>query len=164
MPKRPVPSELTPAAEEAALGRVRRLAYLLDDSIPIPGLGRVGIDPLLGLIPGVGDAAGAVLSAYVLLEAGRAGAPRPVLLRMAANVAVEAVVGAVPFLGDLFDAGWKANSRNVRLLNRWLESPRATTRASAGFALLLAAGVLLLFAGSAYLAFLLLNALLPPLW
>src|SRR6185503_9317287 len=96
-----------------ALQRVRGLAWLLDNSIPIPGTRmRIGLDAVIGLIPGLGDAAGAVLSSYILLEAGKLGAPRSTLLRMGANVLVESVVGIVPLVGDLFDAGWKANQRN----------------------------------------------------
>jgi hypothetical protein len=147
-------------AESPAAARVRRLAHLLDDSIPIPGVGRIGLDPLIGLIPGVGDAAGALLSAYLIVEAGRLGVPRSLLVRMGSNVAVEAVVGAVPFLGDLFDAGWKANARNARLLVEYLERPRSTERASRGFVAAVLLGVLLLLAGSLALTVLLVRALL----
>jgi hypothetical protein len=136
-----------------AVQRLRTLSHLLDDSIPVPGTGfRFGIDALIGLLPGVGDAAGAALSAYVLLEAGRLGVPRATLLRMAGNVAIEAVVGAVPFLGDLFDAGWKANLRNLRLVEAHLGDPRATTRASRGWVAGAVGLVVLLLAGSALLA------------
>lgn len=133
--------------------RLRALAHLLDDSIPLPGTGfRFGLDAVIGLIPGFGDAAGAAMSAYILLEAGRLGVPRATLLRMAGNVAIEAVVGAIPFLGDLFDAGWKANLRNLRLVEAHLGDPRATTRASRGWVAGAVALVLLLLLGSAALA------------
>ncbi|MDP9349795.1 MAG: DUF4112 domain-containing protein [Gemmatimonadota bacterium] len=146
--------------EDPAIARVRRLAHLLDDSIPIPGVGRIGLDPLIGLIPGVGDAAGALLSAYLIVEAGRIGVPRSLLVRMGTNVAVETVVGAIPFLGDLFDAGWKANSRNARLLLEYLETPRTTARASRAFVGGVLVLLLLLFAGAAAVTVLLVRWLL----
>ena len=97
--------------------RLRRLAWLLDSSIPVPGTRwTVGIDALIGLVPVLGDVAGMLLSSYILLEAVRLGAPKRVLARMALNIAVEGLVGSIPLLGDLFDAGFKANQRNIRLL------------------------------------------------
>lgn len=135
------------------LDRVRGLARLLDSSIPVPGTRwRVGLDPLLGLIPGVGDLAGAGISAWLILQAGRLGASRWVLLRMAGNVALEAVVGAIPLLGDLFDAAFKANQRNVRLLEAQLADARSVQRASRGWVLGVVGGVVLLLAGAAGLA------------
>ncbi|HEV2149737.1 MAG TPA: DUF4112 domain-containing protein [Longimicrobiaceae bacterium] len=160
-PRRPDPAVPAPAAPDSdpQLRRVRRLAHLLDNSIPLPGGFRVGLDALIGLIPGIGDTAGAVLSAYVLAEAQRLGAPRSVLLRMAANVAVETIVGAIPFVGDLFDAGWKANARNVRLLNAYLERPATAERTSRGFLMLLLAGLALLFVGAVAVAILIVRAI-----
>lgn len=119
-----------PPSEPAALEQVRRLAQQLDTSIRLPGGIRIGWDAVLGLVPGVGDWAGALLSAYIVLQAVRLGASREVLTRMLGNVALEALVGAVPFLGDVFDAAWKANMRNVRLLEEHLAAPTATRRAS----------------------------------
>ena len=91
---------------------------------------RVGLDPLLGLVPGLGDVAGAALSGYIVLTGIRLGVSRIVVLRMLANVGMDTVAGSVPLLGDLFDAGWKANSRNVALIERHVASPDATRRAS----------------------------------
>jgi predicted aconitase with swiveling domain len=97
--------------------RLRRLAWLLDSSIRIPGTRwTVGIDALIGLVPVLGDAAGVILSSYILYEAARMGAAKGVLARMALNIAIEGLVGSIPLLGDLFDAGFKANQRNIRLL------------------------------------------------
>lgn len=111
--------------------RLERLAWYLDNSIPIPGLKvRVGIDPLLGLLPGVGDTIGALLSSYILAASGHLGVPKSVLLKMAFNIAVDAVVGALPLLGDIFDMAWKANQRNVQLLDDYLAQPRKTVVAS----------------------------------
>lgn len=124
--------------------RLERLAWLLDSSIPIPGINfRIGLEGIVGLIPGVGDALGAVISTYILAEAARLGAPRSILLKMAFNVAADAVLGAVPFLGDLFDLTWKANLRNVRLLQSYLEKPGRTVAASRLFVLVLLLSILL---------------------
>ena len=91
---------------------------------------RIGIDPIVGLMPGVGDLLGGAASLYIILEAARTGAPTSVLVRMAANVAIDTLVGAIPVLGDVFDFGWKSNTRNARLLARHLEEPAGTKRAS----------------------------------
>src|SRR4051794_573039 len=121
------------------LNRLRRLAVLLDDSIRIPGTGfRVGLDALLGLLPGAGDLAGGAFSLYILLQAARMDVPRPLLVRMGTNLVIDVVVGAVPILGDLFDAGFKANMRNLALLEQHVSRPVASTRSSRRFAALLA--------------------------
>ncbi|MDO8542261.1 MAG: DUF4112 domain-containing protein [Opitutaceae bacterium] len=99
------------------LRRLRGLAWFLDRSIPI-GRWRIGVDPILGLLPGAGDWLGAVLSLYVLYEGARLGMPRGVLTRMGGNILVETIVGAVPVLGDLFDFAWQANTRNLALIER----------------------------------------------
>src|SRR3989442_13733759 len=98
-------------ASSGGLARLRRFAYWLDV---------IGLDPILGLIPGAGDAAGAVLAAWILVEAFRMGVSRATLLRMAGNVALDAGLGAIPILGDIFDFAWQANLRNVTLLERHL--------------------------------------------
>lgn len=105
------------ASDESRLRRLDKLAQLLDTVFLIPGTRfRVGLDGLLGFIPGVGDAIGAVFSVYIIFEAARLGFPKGTLLRMIGNVAIETVVGAIPILGDIFDIAWKANVRNVALL------------------------------------------------
>ena len=98
------------------LERVRFLANLLDTCITLPGGYRIGIDPILGLVPVVGDIIGAGLSLYLVREATKLGIPKWIMLRMIANVGVEALIGFVPVLGDIFDAAFKANMRNLRLL------------------------------------------------
>lgn len=116
------PYRFADQGHEATLLRLEKLAYLLDSSIAIPGTGRtVGLDAVLGLIPVVGDFAGVVLSSYVIYEARRLGVPRHIIGRMAMNVAFDGVIGIVPVAGDLFDAAFKANRRNVRLLRKHLE-------------------------------------------
>ena len=143
---------------EAAVRRVDALAHLLDDSIPVPGTGmRFGLDAVIGLVPGIGDAAGALLSSWIVLEGARLGAGVTVVMRMLLNVAIEAVVGAIPVLGDLFDAGWKANVRNIRLLHGAIDAPGATRRSSGLFVLLVFLLLAALFAGTLFLAWLALS-------
>lgn len=97
--------------------RLRRLTRLMDSSIRLPGTRyRFGLDPLVGLIPGVGDAIGLGVSLWIVTEARRLGVSGPTLTRMLLNAAADTVVGAIPVLGDLFDAGYKANQRNLELL------------------------------------------------
>jgi hypothetical protein len=133
-----------PAGSDEASRRelLRHLAWLLDSSIRIPGTRfSIGVDALLGLLPVAGDALGVLLSSYILLEAARLGAPKALLYRMAFNVAVEGLVGMVPLAGDVFDAAWKANQKNVQLLEAHFREPARTAAASrlwaAGVALLL---------------------------
>jgi hypothetical protein len=107
------------AVPESAAGAIRRMAavaWLLDDSIRIPSTDRrIGLDPLVGLLPVSGDLAAAALSLYVVAESALAGVSRSTLAMMLVNIAVDTGAGSVPVLGDLFDAGWKANKRNVEL-------------------------------------------------
>ena len=111
--------------------RLGRLAWLLDSSIPIPGTRfSIGLDALIGLFPVVGDVVGVFLSSYIVKEAAALGVSRSTLMRMVFNVAVEGLVGMIPFAGDVFDAAFKANQRNVRLLNAWLDHPQHTARSS----------------------------------
>lgn len=127
-------------APDPRLREVRFVARWLDEAFRIPGTDiRIGLDPLVGLFPGIGDVATTVAAAYVVVAAWRLGAPAVLVVRMGLNLALDALVGAVPLLGDLFDAGFKASTRNARLLETWLASPGETRRAS----VLLVAGVLL---------------------
>ncbi|OGA74433.1 MAG: hypothetical protein A3G81_14435 [Betaproteobacteria bacterium RIFCSPLOWO2_12_FULL_65_14] len=132
--------------------RLSRLAWLLDSSIPIPGTGfSIGLEALIGLFPVVGDLAGVLLSSYILKEAAALGVSRSILARMAFNVALEGLVGMTPFAGDVFDAAYKANQRNVRLLNDYLDRPAEALRASRLFVASLVAGtvVFLVVTGAA---------------
>jgi hypothetical protein len=142
-------SGASPDSQER-MQRLRAIAWLLDNSIPLPGGFRVGIDALIGLIPGLGDAAGALISAYIVNEARSLGAPRSVLLRMMGNVMIETVIGSIPVAGDLFDAAFKANSRNLALLARYQLDPIRSRRSSrlfvVGFFLMLAICVVLMIA------------------
>jgi hypothetical protein len=124
--------------ERAARERLNFLAWLLDSSIPIPGTRfTIGLDALIGLFPFIGDLLGVLASSIILAEANRMGVSKAILTRMAFNVAVEGVVGIVPLFGDVFDAVWKANQKNVRLLNAWADHPHKVERASRSFVLLL---------------------------
>lgn len=108
--------------EERILRRAEGLARLLDGAWRIPGTEwRVGIDPLIGLFPVVGDAVSAALSAWMIFEARKLGLSPALQGRMAWNLLIDASVGAVPVLGDIFDVGFRANEKNVELLRRALE-------------------------------------------
>ena len=143
---------------QRALDRIRRIAWLMDNSIGVPGTGfRIGLDPLIGLIPGFGDIAGAIFSCYIVLSGARLGASRSTLFRMLWNVLVEVVIGAVPILGDLFDAGWKANARNLALLERSLENQSLAIAKDRGFVVVLGAGITILAGAAVFSAYLLIR-------
>jgi hypothetical protein len=159
VPLAPAPTLGT--AELDLLDRLRRLGYLLDNSIPIPGTRyRIGLEAIIGLVPGLGDLVGAGFSAWIILQAARLGAPPSLVGRMAWNLLVDAVVGAVPLLGDVFDAGYKANMRNLALLERHVQGPAASHRASRRFVAVLALLLLLLLVGAATLAVLMVQLIL----
>lgn len=110
-----VPAERTVKIDES----LERLSWLMDDFIRLPVIGwRVGLDALVGLVPGFGDAATSLVSFYVLAAAVRYGVPKVTLLRMGMNLGIDYAVGSLPFVGDLFDAWWKSNQKNVELLSR----------------------------------------------
>ena len=151
-----MPSVNESVVAERRLERARRFAVLLDSGIRIPGTRiRIGLDPILGLVPGLGDAAGAALSTSIFAEGIRRGASRATLLRMAANIVLDLLLGAMPILGDVFDVVMKANLRNVALLERQAADPQSARRSDRLFVVLLSAallltGVALLAAGVAF--------------
>lgn len=111
----------------AGLARVERLARFTDTGLRVPFTDiRFGVDPLLGLIPVVGDFAGLGLSLYLYHEAHNLGAPRRVRARMIRNMGVDLVGGFVPVVGDVFDFAWRANNRNAQLLLDWARQASAT--------------------------------------
>lgn len=116
--------DLPGSADEPALRRVQTVARLLDDAVRVPGTDyRIGLDPLLSAAPGpVGDVVGGALSLYIVLEAANLGVPYSTVVRMIANVGVDVAGGSVPVVGTLFDAAWKANKRNLDLLERHLDN------------------------------------------
>jgi hypothetical protein len=108
--------------KRAAVARLDALAKLFDTAFILPSTNiRFGVEAVMRLVPGIGDAAASALSCYLLYEAHRLEVPSPVFARMVANVAIEGVVGAVPFIGDLFDVGFRANRRNVKILQEHFE-------------------------------------------
>ncbi len=112
----------------AAEREIEALARLLDDRFEVPGTGRrFGIDALIGLIPGFGDAASAGIGGYLVLRAVRIGVPGIVVARMAFNTLFDLVMGLIPILGDLFDFAYKSNSRNVALMREYIADPEAPT-------------------------------------
>ena len=139
---------MTPASTSAPAWRVatlRRAATLLDGAFAIPGTSfRIGLDPILGLIPGIGDLCTPVLTVAILLQAWQLRLPRVVLLRIVLNAAIDAGVGAIPVLGDGFDAVWKANLRNLDLLERHVSGARRATAGDWAFVVVLLGLVLVL--------------------
>lgn len=114
-------TRLKPSSHSNKVNRLRSLSHLLDNAIPIPGTGyRIGLDPILGLLPGGGDTIAGALGAYIIIEAARMGLPRKVIGEMVGNIIFDSVVGIVPVLGDFFDVTWKANVRNIALLEQHL--------------------------------------------
>lgn len=110
---------------EDAIARVTMVAKLLDSAFLIPGLNRrVGLDAVLGLVPGIGDAVSAALASYIIWEARQLGLPRWKIARMVGNVAVDTAIGAIPFAGDVFDVFFKANQRNLRIIHEHLGLPK----------------------------------------
>lgn len=126
------------------LKRMRQLSRLLDSAIAIPGTKqRMGLDPILGLIPGGGDTVSAVLSGYIIIEAALMGLPREALIRMVINLVVDTVVGSVPILGDIFDLFSKANLRNMQIVESHAFAPLPSAKADKLFVALLIAGLLM---------------------
>ena len=108
--------------------RLETLSYLLDDAIPIPGTNyRIGIDPLLGIVPIGGDALTLVPSLYIVLEAAYMGLETGTIGRMLFNVFLDATIGSIPIIGTIFDAVWKANTRNLSLLRARARKPAPET-------------------------------------
>lgn len=149
---------LTP---DQRVARTRRLARLWDAALRVPGTPfAIGLDPLLGLVPGVGDALGAGVALWIVLQAARLGASASTLLHMLANVAIDTFIGAVPVAGDVFDFAWKANLRNVELLERHVADPTAARRASTLWLTAIGGTLVLLLAGAVALGVIALRAVL----
>jgi hypothetical protein len=121
---------MRPPTREERLARIDALSRLLDTAFTIPGTTiRFGLDALIGLVPGIGDAITTVMSLYIVNEARALGAPRMLIARMLANVALDGFVGAIPLFGDAFDVAFRANRRNMALLLDHLD--RSHTRGTA---------------------------------
>lgn len=112
-----VPEEV----DEAALRRMQTVADLMDEAVRVPGTDiKVGLDPILGVIPGAGDAVSAGISLYIVIEAANLGVPYGTVVKMLGNVAVDTAGGSVPVLGSIFDMFWKANTWNIELVEEAL--------------------------------------------
>ena len=125
-------TRMSPATPDhtRALAEVETLAWLLDNSIPVPGTGgrRFGIDAVIGFVPGVGDLVSGGIGLFVVWRGARLGLPRVVVARMLANSAIDLAIGSIPIAGDAFDLWFKANTRNLGLMRRHLEQPDLSTR------------------------------------
>jgi hypothetical protein len=120
------------------LERLRSVQWLFDQAFPIPGTKwRFGVDALFGLVPGLGDVAGALVAVYALRVARNLGAPPVVQAHMLTNIALDALIGMIPLAGDIFDFAFKAQTRNLALLDAWVGSPaRAARRSRRGMILI----------------------------
>lgn len=148
------------ARAAAAERRIAAVARVLDDLVEVPGTGRrIGLEPILGLIPIGGDLLGALANGWVVLEAARFQLPRVVLVRMVVNVLADLLLGAVPVLGDLADFGFKASRRNLELFRRHAREPEASTREHAAFLV----GLVLTAVGIVWIALMLLSRVLGEL-
>ena len=141
------------------LERLRSLSRLLDSSITLPGGYRIGLDGLIGLIPGFGDIAGGMASSYIILEAARLGASTFTLFNMVFNVLLESFIGLIPFLGDLFDFVWKANEKNIGLLEKELAGPKLLSSSEHRLESAVIIIFVILFAGTIGIAYLGFNIL-----
>lgn len=145
----------------ASIKRLRKFSHLLDNALPIPGTTyRIGLDPILGLLPGAGDFVGTALSAYIVIEAARLGVPRAALGRMVFNILLEGLVGAIPVLGDLFDFAWKANTKNIALLEAHLDVPHKSEKANKWFIFLILIGLFVVGVGLVSFSVLLIRLLI----
>lgn len=149
-----IASMVTPS-KLATVNRLRKFSRLLDSAIGIPGTKfRIGLDPILGIIPGAGDFLGTALSAYLVIEAARLGLPKETLLKMVSNIVLESAVGTIPVVGDLFDAAWKANTKNFELLEAHLNIPQEVEKKNSWFIVLLIAGLIVFSIGILTVSFL----------
>ena len=140
----PSPMSAGKNSDAATLERLRKLSNLLDNAIPIPGTPySIGLDAILGLLPAGGDILGGAISAYIVFASARLGLPKETLVRMVLNIVFDTVVGTVPVMGDLFDVAWKANSKNMDLLETHLKYPQPSKKADRSFIILLLAGLIL---------------------
>ena len=140
-------------SQAASLRRLRRISHLLDNAIPIPGTKhRIGLDPILGLIPGGGDLVGSIFAGYVVFKSAQMGVPQETLLKMAANIVFDTVAGTVPVAGDLFDVAWKANVKNIELLDAHLGSPEQGKKADWLFVAALLLGLILIVGSVIFLS------------
>ena len=129
------------------LERLRSIQWLFDQAFAIPGTKwRFGVDALFGLVPGLGDIAGAMVAIYALRVARNLRAPGVIQMHMLTNIALDALIGMVPVLGDIFDFAFKAQTRNLALLDAWMGSPERARRRSRRGLILVPLAIVLVFA------------------
>ncbi len=128
------------------LRKLQKLASSLDSAIPLPGGYRIGLDGLIGFIPIVGDSLTTLISSFIVVRGAQLGVPSHQLVRMMLNILLEASVGIIPLIGNVFDFVWKANEKNMRLIERHLpeQSPSRSTRRRLSYA---AISIVLAFLG-----------------
>jgi hypothetical protein len=147
-------------ADRQSVADAELIAWLLDNSIPIPGTGRrIGLDAVIGLVPGLGDILAGGLGLLIVARAVQRGLPTVVLARMLANVALDFAIGSVPIIGDAFDLWYKSNARNVALLRRYADNPSASTAGQWAFFLGLLAVIGAVAIGFVWLVWAALSAL-----
>ncbi|MCY7385956.1 MAG: DUF4112 domain-containing protein [Microcoleus sp. CAN_BIN18] len=147
------PTNTSNKSQAASLRRLRQISHLLDNAIPIPGTKyRIGLDPILGLIPGGGDVIGSIFAGYVVFKSAQMGVPQETLVKMAANIVFDTVAGTVPVAGDLLDVAWKANVKNIELLDAHLGSPEQGKKADWLFVAALLLGLILIVGGVIFLS------------
>ena len=166
----PTPSSPSESAgsnrRTTSINRLRTLSRLLDEAIAIPGTNyRIGLDPLIGLLPGGGDLVSSILSAYMVVEAARLGVPKESLVRMVVNIILDTLAGTVPVVGDLFDVAWKANVKNLELIESHMDvrSPQPRKKSDRWFVFGLLAILALVVIGAVTISLLIVGSLLKLL-
>jgi hypothetical protein len=159
---KPAKSFPAPAAEK--IQHLRGLAFLLDNAIPIPGTRfRFGLDPILGLLgiaAGSGDVVGGAVGTYIIAQAARMGVPSEVVWQMVGNLLLDSLVGLIPGLGDLLDFTWKANTRNIALLDQHLPPSSVPAKGHPLFVFGITLLTVLIVVGCAFLTLLFIKTIL----
>jgi hypothetical protein len=152
------PPRLPPQKTQESYKRLQHLANLLDNAFQIPGTNySIGIDPLLGLFPAIGDYLGLILSSYLIWESAKLGVSQATLWRMVTNIVIDLAIGAFPLVGDFFDVTWKANQQNLNLLKNHLQSPPTRNKVDKLFLLLIFLGLILLVTITTFMTVLILK-------
>jgi hypothetical protein len=156
--------EVLPPEEKARRSELeplfRWLALIMDNLLRLPGTNlRFGLDPLIGLLPGLGDTSSAIISAFALVAAARRGVPKILLVRMALNILINEAVGIIPVVGDAFSFWFKSNARNYELLKRQTATPRRSTKSDWIFVWLVLAALALILVVSLAISYWLLSIL-----
>jgi len=139
------------------------LALIMDDFLRLPWTNfRIGLDPIIGLVPGLGDTASAIVSAAALIYAARRGLPKVLLARMAMNILINELVGIVPGVGDAFSFWFKSNVRNYQLLKRYSAAPRQSRRGDWIFVFAVLGLLFMIVFAGLFVSFLVLQAIVRP--